>query len=488
MILPEDRPESPSKLPQLAETVESVQDAPPAYPGHEAGSSRIAAGPPPINERQPLNQQEQPIYVPVYVKPDADATRRAKRRFFKAFFIAFFIYIVFWALVKSIFDIAFGPSLGNRYEHEDAVTAQPRPPDGKILSCIKGADHWADHDGHLMTTFKLDRWSDKLYLFSRGMHLTGDVAITLDESVHQPDAVMVDVIARSHTSDWLHAVQVCSLERKKGEQGVGLFSPTRWRSQYRLPELEFGVVIRVPMLKSTEPFLISSLETDLPNFSHHIGDLGDQVLFRNLSLKSTNSHVSAQSVTVTNAQVITTNSRIVGDFRASESLELVTSNDLINVTATMTHINPDSSGPVLRMKTSNRQIISAVNLVSNLPTVRYRSGGSFNIEANTSNARLALDFPTAPVDSVVNVLARTSNMKATINMHPTWEGEFQVTTSNEMVAVYNSHPADPSGKGREKRVTAVGSWQKSEGVVLWDGTYMGSLRLHTSNAPVELYV
>ena len=74
-----------------------------------------------------------------------------------------------------------------------------------------------------MTTFKLNSWSEKLYLFSRGMQLTGNVAITIDESVQQPDAVMVDVIARSDTSSWLHTVQVCSLERKKGEQGVGLF-------------------------------------------------------------------------------------------------------------------------------------------------------------------------------------------------------------------------------------------------------------------------
>ena len=64
MILPEDRPESPSKLPQPAQAAEPIQDAPPAYPGHEAGSSRIAAGPPPISETQPLNQQLQPIYIP----------------------------------------------------------------------------------------------------------------------------------------------------------------------------------------------------------------------------------------------------------------------------------------------------------------------------------------------------------------------------------------------------------------------------------------
>ena len=100
-----------------------------------------------------------------------------------------------------------------------------------------------------------------------------------------------------------------------------------------------------------------------------------------------------------------------------------------------------------------------MNLVSHLPTVRYRQGGTFNIEANTSSARLALDFPTAPVDSVVNVIARTTNRVATVKMHPTWEGDFQASTKGEMIAIYDTRPSDPSGKSRERRVTAIGKTQ-----------------------------
>ena len=120
--------------------------------------------------------------------------------------------------------------------------------------------------------------------------------------------------------------------------------------------------------------------------------------------------------------------------------------------------------------------------------MRYRQGGTFNIEANTSSARLALDFPTAPVDSVVNVIARTTNRVATVKMHPTWEGDFQASTKGEMIAIYDTRPSDPSGKDRERRVTAIGNWEKSEGIALWDGAYMGSVRVVTTHAPIELYV
>ena len=71
-------------------------------------------------------------------------------------------------------------------------------------------------------------------------------------------------------------------------------SPTRWRSRSKLPELEFEVVIRLPKSKSKEPFRIASLETNMPNFSHHIDDLADQIVFGNLSLRSANSHIAAQ--------------------------------------------------------------------------------------------------------------------------------------------------------------------------------------------------
>ena len=61
-----------------------------------------------------------------------------------------------------------------------------------------------------------------------------------------------------------------------------------------LPELEFHVTIRLPKLFRGEPVQIARLETNMPNFSQHIADLRDQVLFRDLSLKSSNSHISSE--------------------------------------------------------------------------------------------------------------------------------------------------------------------------------------------------
>ena len=137
-----------------------------------------------------------------------------------------------------------------------------------------------------------------------------------------------------------------------------------------LPELEFHVTIRLPRLFRNEVFQVARLETNMPNFSQHIGDLRDQVRFRELSLKSSNSHISSQvrtsldfvldsteccvqSVRALSAEIITSNSRIVGSYEASQSLRLVTSNDAINVTATLVHANPMAPAPMLRMFTSN---------------------------------------------------------------------------------------------------------------------------------------
>lgn len=61
-----------------------------------------------------------------------------------------------------------------------------------------------------------------------------------------------------------------------------------------LPELEFDVTIRLPKVDMDEPLQIARLETNMPSFTQHVGDLKDKVIFRHLSLKSSNANILSQ--------------------------------------------------------------------------------------------------------------------------------------------------------------------------------------------------
>lgn len=52
---------------------------------------------------------------------------------------------------------------------------------------------------------------------------SGNVVIIQDERMHEPDTLHVDVVAYHDASSYLHAISVCALERKPGEQGIGIF-------------------------------------------------------------------------------------------------------------------------------------------------------------------------------------------------------------------------------------------------------------------------
>lgn len=193
------------------------------------------------------------------------------------------------------------------------MTAQPGPDDGKALHCIKGAHGWAHVDGQVTTTFRLSRFEDVLYLYTRGTQLHGNVVVIQDDRIDEPDVVHVDVTAQNSTRTWLHAVSVCMMERAAGEQGVALFvsaanvmnicrcmlnvcaqSPKRWRVDH-LPELSFEVTVRLPKLPEQDGLLqIARLESVMPNFSHHVGDLAGRVLFRNITLRGANAHMYAE--------------------------------------------------------------------------------------------------------------------------------------------------------------------------------------------------
>lgn len=59
--------------------------------------------------------------------------------------------------------------------------------------------------------------------------------IVQDEKAHGEDVVLVDIEARGRTAEWLHVLAVCSLERKSGERGIGIFVSLPGCEWFRIP-------------------------------------------------------------------------------------------------------------------------------------------------------------------------------------------------------------------------------------------------------------
>ena len=98
-----------------------------------------------------------------------------------------------------------------------------------MLLCAKGPLVWDSMDGTHRVSLDMPRTADVLYLFSRGMSISGNVVVVQDESLstfeggEERDTVVVDIVAKGATPLWFHVFAVCALERKPGETGIGIF-------------------------------------------------------------------------------------------------------------------------------------------------------------------------------------------------------------------------------------------------------------------------
>lgn len=103
------------------------------------------------------------------------------------------------------------------------VPYEPTPEDGKLDRCVTGPIGWEEKDHLRVTTYKLPLSADGMYVFTRGVGIFGNVKILQDTRLHNKDYVEVEVGVPPMTSDRLGSLKVCSLERKAGHKGVGIF-------------------------------------------------------------------------------------------------------------------------------------------------------------------------------------------------------------------------------------------------------------------------
>jgi len=295
----------------------------------------------------------------------------------------------------------------------------------------------------------------------------------------------VEVAVRSSDAAAFNLITVCRLEREEGHSGIGIFTPSSPPAAH--PErLEFYVSVVLPQSRQS-PLYIAALETHLPLFSHTILKSPSGVTFGSVKFDSSNTLVQVQSLNAANVSLKTSNSAIWGNFNVSQSLELITSNGQIRANVAMYHDDAPNTHTSLKMRTTNSPVISTVDLVS---TAADSTGGAFTIDSRTSNNKIDLDVHTMPLDSVLQLDARTSNALARVGLSPAYEGSFLLQTSNASPSVRRSdQPEDPAGQDRRRRLYVAQNKGAVHGEVLWGDTrreHLGDVQVKSTNREVIL--
>ncbi|CCM02999.1 uncharacterized protein FIBRA_05114 [Fibroporia radiculosa] len=482
MIIADDTPSSPAKAqqPLSAQRGSEGMPPPPAYSGPSTNFARDPQG--------YFPRPSEALLPPV--SSSTDEIEPAGRRFFKAFGVAFLIYLLLGLFTRSTIEVAYWGrgrlariDLSFQINHDEF--GWPLHTDGKVVRCVKGISDWnrVQFEESSTASFELPLSADVLYLFARGSLSSGSVTYVQDTDWENNGTVRVDVAAKYGTRAVLDRVSVCQLERQEGHSGIGILSPLNWHTS-PFERFVFDVTVYFPISPHISPLRIEAFETKLPSFSQRVGDLHGEVVFGTLSLQSSNSHISAESVYADRAMIRSSNSAIKGTFHASESLSLVTSNAQIIANITLGHNGANSASTQLTMRTSNGAIESDVNLISTSPSY---TGGSFNVSARTSNSHLTLDFPQSALDAHLDVDAKTSNGLATVSLNRAFEGPFVLQTSSARPIVqFNQHVEDPTDLHRKRALSYSENTGFVKGEVTWSrpGYRNGGVNVRTSNAPI----
>ncbi|KAF7428848.1 hypothetical protein PC9H_008080 [Pleurotus ostreatus] len=488
MIVTDSTPPSPPKgaPPQPA----PYRPAPPSY---QASGSQY-------QPTQPL------IYTTVPAVHPLAHGYNARRRFLKAFLVAILIWALIGMFIRSVAELAYWNSRHGRY-----TTQAIWPDDFAVPAGIdphRCVTDWQEvpsglplFPSHATTTFDVPYDLDTMLFLARGPAGGTFTVVTSDEV---RDTAHVVVVVSYRHQEFRDRAKVCRIKRGESSAGIGIFTP-RWNYTNYPQErgLAFSVLVSLPANSNKKPLEIKNFEADMPLFGISTANLHDSVSFANISLVSSQMHITTQSLVADNAlfktsnapisgtvfslsslRAITSNGAITGTFNASKSLHLITSNALIHADIGLT--NEGKRPTKALVKTSNGQICSSISLLKD--TVGS-SGGVYDVEAFTSNAPLDIDFPTAPIDSTLSLDSKTSNGAASVSLHPTFEGRFELVSSLFPPTVEKSTISDPSGRGRERTIqyTSLNRGVLS-GKVQWAGSDKsdGRVLVKSSNAKVTL--
>ncbi|KAH7921450.1 hypothetical protein BV22DRAFT_1198201 [Leucogyrophana mollusca] len=453
-----------------------------------------AASPPPP---PPYNSQPSHPYYPYYPTPVQYRQSPAKR-FWGAFAVALLIWALFVMFTNSFIEMSHG--LRQRVYAQlsgDSEPGRPEPSDGIVHSCV-GSGNWSEYHERpnwawgyphgAETSFELDVDSAALYLVSRGSRHSGGVNIVQSEV--EGDKVGVNVRVGYYYEPALARATVCLLERRQGENGVGIFTPTWILDPHRdwKDNLKFEVTVTLPAGKDDEALNIKNFDAHTPLFSYNVGTFFDSVFFEKISIRTSNMPIKVGHVTTGVGSFQSSNAAIDGNFNTDTALTLVTSNARVTVAVDLLN-RENARATELEVKTSNGLIDASVLLESSTG-----SGGSFKVSTTTSNSPLMLKFPSSPASSHLECTARTSNSHADVQMHAAFEGRFEVDTSNMWPSLQQRQDVeDPAHQGRRRVVDEVRRTKNHiSGKVYWGnegvGRNGGFVSVRTSNAMAKLTV
>ena len=91
------------------------------------------------------------------------------------------------------------------------------------MHCVNDGTGWQRDGGRVHTSIALPLDAQALYFFSRGRQSRGTFVVRQDDREYSRDKVLIDVAAVHSTPSFLSLVNVCSLQRRVNEYGIGIF-------------------------------------------------------------------------------------------------------------------------------------------------------------------------------------------------------------------------------------------------------------------------
>ncbi|KAI6119260.1 hypothetical protein EDD17DRAFT_1594587 [Pisolithus thermaeus] len=461
----------------------------------DAFSSHPAPGPPqlpPAYSPYPHHRGRSPLTgtttAPLY-------RRSPFCRFVKASSIAFVLYLLIIAAARSTVRMAF-----RSHQYSTPTVGVPNPEDGTVLHRIDSTN-WAHYESNptwptlprpqfnypygAQTTFTLPVDADSLYLIARGAYQHGRVRVRQSDNI-ESGSVRVDVRAAYYDQRALARVTLCKFTRADNEHGIGIYTPQwGWTYNYK-DQVQFLVTVTFPVAPVPgTPLHIKRFDADTSQFSFSVGDLWETMLFDDVVLRTSNSHINVTSIALKHGSFRSSNGYIAGHYNASGSLKLATSNGKIKATVFL--LNEHAQATELDMQTSNSLIQSELTL-----STPSNTGGAFEVSARTSNSPIFLRYADSPLDSFLASSAVTSNSDACVKMHSTFEGSFELTTSNSSSSLkVRRGDEDPAGRGRQRVVAQHKTGNVTSGTVSWGPGVRypcGSTSVRSSNGRVSLEV
>ncbi|KAJ7727226.1 hypothetical protein B0H16DRAFT_1591073, partial [Mycena metata] len=234
------------------------------------------------------------------------------------------------------------------------------------------------------------------------------------------------------------------------------------------------------------------ITTDLPMFTHSIGDFFDiwsPTSFEVIRLKSADAGIDFGSIVSEAAFIQTTNAEVQGFYGGLE-LGVQTSNAPIKATSLMFGSH-DGSESKVTLTTSNGEIKSLLGFSSDYTNHTLRA------TIHTTLAPLTIDAPRLMTDSRFVLDASTTVSPATVHVGAEFEGTYDIRTSVVEAEVEVAPDVrDPMGQGRQRTVTVMKErgGRRAQGRVYWGkegdseegGVKRGSVKVSTSVSPVKL--